>query len=202
MKRIKLLSTLLVLCCCKFPDEGYPLTAESSSSSSDDGTETFAATSAATSSSSHGSTAGSSSEDPSAGSSSEESSGSDDGTSESTTEESSSTGEPVTDYASCSMPADPSCSSPADTCIWTDGVMDEGSPGGWCARECNSAVDCPWPESGTADPDCTYYGELPLKCILRCDVGQICPDGMVCREYMFTPEFGNQYDHVCAWSAR
>lgn len=193
-----------VLSGCAFVEEGIP-SDESSSSSS--GGETFTQSETATmgttgTSTSMSTTSSATSQGPS---STEDSGASSGETSESSsTSEASgsetSTGELANDYGPCSSSMDPACSAPADTCVWTDGVDDGIAPAGWCARECNTADDCPVPETGTAEVGCTYYGELPLKCILRCSDGATCPDGMVCLVHMFTPEFGNEYDHMCAWS--
>lgn len=199
MSREKLLLVAL-LCCCCFSEEGFPLTAESSSSSSGEDETTFSSGSSASVSTTSQGSSSSSSTDPETSESSE---GSSSESGSETTE--SSTGEPAaTDYTPCSMSMDPACESPADTCIWTDGVAEGIAPAGWCARSCNdgaNATDCPLGTSGTSTASCTYYGALPLKCMLRCDEGKVCPDGMTCVEHVVTPEYGNEYVFVCAWPA-
>jgi hypothetical protein len=48
----------------------------------------------------------------------------------------------------------------------------------WCTPDCTAAEDCPLPESGTAVPVCSEFGE----CELPCADGENCPDGMECTE--------------------
>jgi hypothetical protein len=63
----------------------------------------------------------------------------------------------------------------------------------FCLRPCDTERDCPVPNTGTSRPECRavtdhilqcpdYSKGCPLydRCILPCDNGQTCPDGMVC----------------------
>lgn len=51
---------------------------------------------------------------------------------------------------------------------------------------------CPVPTSGTAQPDCANEQD---QCLLTCDAGETCPDGMTCVDML-------EYQRsVCAWVA-
>lgn len=78
------------------------------------------------------------------------------------------------------------------------GAIAHGSPedtGGtscYCPRGCAVDTECPVPESGTSAPVCgTMSGDR--TCLLPCDAGQTCPDGMFCSEVFDTT------GAVCVW---
>lgn len=50
---------------------------------------------------------------------------------------------------------------------------------GACANNCQDATDCVAPETGDAVPACNDFGGTTL-CVLECDAGVTCPDGMAC----------------------
>ena len=61
-----------------------------------------------------------------------------------------------------------------------------------CVDDCMTDADCPVPSTGTAVPECWDKGPgfENDRCILPCDGGQVCPDGMTC-----APEWGD----ICMW---
>jgi len=59
-----------------------------------------------------------------------------------------------------------------------------------CALDCETDSDCPAPTSGTAVAECSYPTGL---CLLACDDGQLCPDGMYCAHNLEADRF------MCAW---
>jgi hypothetical protein len=64
-----------------------------------------------------------------------------------------------------------------------------------CQAPCVDDGDCSLPPTGTAVPECVeepYGPGSPTTCLLRCDGGETCPDGMTCTDELWG-------DSVCAW---
>ena len=68
-------------------------------------------------------------------------------------------------------------------CITVDGVAGEA----YCAPQCVTDLDCPYPDTGDATPFCLLVGEGavdPTNCALVCEADGLdygtCPDGMSC----------------------
>jgi hypothetical protein len=61
---------------------------------------------------------------------------------------------------------------------------------GVCTMACTTAADCPdAPDSGNAPVACVdVTGAAPNECLLLCNAGQTCPDGMACIN-----------DQICMW---
>ena len=64
-----------------------------------------------------------------------------------------------------------------------------------CSSVCGSSSDCPSPTSGTARAECMTWSpaETRGECLLGCEGGAVCPDGMQCVDNL---EFGRR---ICAW---
>lgn len=62
-----------------------------------------------------------------------------------------------------------------------------------CSRGCESSSDCPSPTSGTARAECIIHSGGQAECLLGCEGGAVCPDGMQCVDM---PDFERQ---TCAW---
>jgi hypothetical protein len=75
-----------------------------------------------------------------------------------------------------------------------DGVLGTAGDGSdcYCPRECGTASDCPVPDTGTSLPVCGRLSDF-ASCLLPCDDGQVCPDGMTCRTTFDTDQA------VCDW---
>ena len=68
-------------------------------------------------------------------------------------------------------------------CITVNGVVGDA----YCAPQCATDLDCPFPDSGDATPMCLLVGEGavdPTNCTLVCEVDGLdygtCPNGMTC----------------------
>jgi hypothetical protein len=88
------------------------------------------------------------------------------------------------------QPIDPLCDRTDDT----DGIAQLGGCNAClCESYCVEHDDCgPIPTTGTAVPECLQPDGI---CVLRCDAGQQCPDGMQCVSGEPFPV------PMCAWSA-
>jgi hypothetical protein len=56
-----------------------------------------------------------------------------------------------------------------------------------CQTPCMGDSDCPQPATGTATPECMEDPlgiSSPTSCMLSCDAGQTCPDGMTCIDFI------------------
>lgn len=68
------------------------------------------------------------------------------------------------------------------------GILEQGATcnlmSGMCTIDCSADTDCPEAGSGTAQAVCGQVtpDSSPLTCLLPCDSGQTCPDGMACKE--------------------
>lgn len=80
---------------------------------------------------------------------------------------------------------------------------------GFCLRPCDVASDCPVPNTGTSKPECrAVTGHATCnydpgtdcllfdRCVLPCDNGQTCPDGMTCQDTTKTIGPGGA---LCVW---
>lgn len=81
-----------------------------------------------------------------------------------------------------------------DACLFDEVCLTEAGGGAVCTLpDCGSAADCPQPPpagSGNAPIACAdINADGDDECVLRCNAGQTCPDGMFC--------FGGS---VCMWS--
>ncbi|KYG10747.1 hypothetical protein BE21_10140 [Sorangium cellulosum] len=61
-----------------------------------------------------------------------------------------------------------------------------------CLYECETAADCPQPQSGTATPVCNSYCSLP------CDENTTCPNGMECWHLHHGPGLVDEQG-FCMW---
>jgi len=67
------------------------------------------------------------------------------------------------------------------------GILEQGSTctlmSGVCTIDCTTDAQCPAPGSGTSHAVCGQVAPDadPLICVLPCDSGQTCPDGMACK---------------------
>ena len=78
--------------------------------------------------------------------------------------------DPLVEYADC---VGGTCEMPGNICSQVEGYQ-------WCGQTCDSAQQCPLPESGNAPPICTF-GLGEGRCALDCfDYSTTCPDGMTC----------------------
>ena len=91
----------------------------------------------------------------------------------------------------------PEVCSPAESCL--QGTLENGDTVGLCTRGCTSDEECPSAATGGAVPFCELANSD--SCLLRCDGGQSCPDGMTCVESTFCvyvkPCTPNCADAVC-----
>jgi hypothetical protein len=62
----------------------------------------------------------------------------------------------------------------------------------WCGPACDTLADCPTPATGNVVPVCDTVNYDPGLCVLPCDGGSTCPDGMAC-----SPAFGPP--DLCMW---
>src|SRR5688572_28939837 len=60
---------------------------------------------------------------------------------------------------------------------------------GGCSQPCGVSEECPSPTSGNALPECPYPNYS--YCVLDCENGEICPDGMTC--------IGHRYGWTCGY---
>jgi hypothetical protein len=78
-----------------------------------------------------------------------------------------------------------------DTCLCGLGCDDTPTADG------GVAVPCPQPETGTAGTECLAEGGH-MQCLVMCEHGETCPDGMRCVETAAGDELAGH--QVCAWA--
>jgi hypothetical protein len=91
-------------------------------------------------------------------------------------------------YPPCNFDPQPMCDDPFDFCE----VFGGGSAPHHCTYACETASDCPQPETGTATVICG--GSMDDTCMLDCADAE-CPDGMSC-----IGTGANQQDRRCAYN--
>src|SRR5262249_43633376 len=90
-----------------------------------------------------------------------------------TTTTTSTTLTPPTGYGDCVNGGPDACTAAEP---WLTTAFD-GSTVGLCTVPCEKVEDCPAPSSGNARLGC---GPNVPACLLFCDAGETCPDGMAC----------------------
>lgn len=85
----------------------------------------------------------------------------------------------------------PWCSDSADECGNLMGGGNDCVSLCFCNIECETAADCPVPETGTSTVECTGEFSNPNSCMLSCANGETCPNGMYCADAL--------YPGYCMW---
>jgi hypothetical protein len=65
----------------------------------------------------------------------------------------------------------------------------------WCREPCDVDSDCAAPVGVTAEGECGSSG----ACVLRCDGGRTCPEGMSCSDQVLGTDHPDGYQ-VCLWA--